>query len=148
MNRSACLTLLLSATVVTAGFAQQVNPATTTGAPPAAAKAKFATPFKGDALVLVIAGESKPVGKEIVTVYKIKNMASAPLAMLKLDEYWYDSGGKLVSTAQERHRQPFQPGEIIEMTARAPLSPGAQRKQAVFSHANGKVSAKGVKKFD
>jgi len=149
MMRSAfasALSLLVCASALT--FAQQPQSAATSGTPAAPARAKFITPFKGEAVVQVIAGASKPIGKEIVTVYKIKNMASAPLAMLKVDEYWYDKAGTLVSTAEQRHRQPFQPGEVIEITTRAPANPGALRKQTILSHANGKVSAKPVKKFD
>ena len=152
MNRSAfapALTLLLSATIAGTALAQQARPAATTaGPPPPAARAKFATPVKGEVVVQVIQGQSKYVGNEIVTVYKIKNMASGPIALLKVDEYWFDKGGKLVSSAEERYRQPFQPGEIIEMTARAPKTAGAVNKQARFSHANGKVDVKPVKKFE
>ena len=150
MNRSAfasALSLFVCATMLS--FAQQTKPAATTGGAAAApARAKFATPIKGDVTVQVIASQPKFVGKEIVTVYKIKNIESGPIAMLKIDEYWYDKAGKLVSSAEERDRQPFQPGEIIEVTARAPATPGALNKQARFSHANGKVVAKPVKKFE
>jgi len=153
MNRSVfapALTLLLSATIVASALAQQAKSAATSGTPPppAAAKAKFATPVKGEATVQVISGQSKFVGDEIVTVYKLKNMATAPIAMLKIEEYWYSKDGKLVSTATERYKQPFQPGEVIEITARAPKNAGATTKQASLSHANGKVLAKPVKKFD
>ncbi len=98
MSRSAfapALTLLLSVTLVTTAFARQATPAATkqatpaatSGAPPAAAKAKFATPLKGEATIDVIQGASKIVGKEVVKTYKIKNTSSAPIAMLKVDEY-------------------------------------------------------------
>ena len=149
MHRSAlapALAVIFSAVVVTTAFAQAKPAAPTTPAP--AQKAKFAMPIKGDAAIQVIQGESKFVGKEIVTVYKVKNMASGPIAMLKLEEYWYDKGGKLVTMATERYKQPFQPGEVVELTTHAPGNADAARKQATFSHANGKVTAKGVKKFD
>jgi hypothetical protein len=148
MNRSAfapAVTLILCATIVSSASAQAQPAAPTTPAP--ATKAKFATPVKGEVTVQVIPGTSKYFGKEIVTTYKIKNMASGPVALLKLDEYWYDKGGKMVSTDTRRHLQPFQPGEVIEITTRAPAMPGALNKNVTFSHANGKVTAKAVKKF-
>jgi hypothetical protein len=151
MNRSAfasACTLLFCSAVAVSAFAQAKPAAPTTPAP--AARAKFATPVKGEAIVQVIPSPPKYVGNDIVTVYKIKNMAPGPIAMLKIDQYWYDKG-KMVSTATERYRQPFQPGEVIEMTTRAPkpaASGGALQNNATFSHANGKITAKPVKKFD
>jgi len=150
MNRSVfapALTLLVCVTIVSTAFAQAKPAVATSTPPPPAAKAKFTTPIKGDVAVQVIQGKSNFVGKEIVTTYRVKNMASGPIALLKVDEYWYDKGGKMVSTDTQRHKQPFLPGEIIEMTTRAPALPGAARNQATFSHANGKVTVKPVKQF-
>ena len=150
MNRSVfapALTLLVSVAIVSTAFAQAKPAVATSAPPPPAAKAKFATPIKGDVAVQVIQGKSNFVGKEIVTTYRVKNMASGPIALLKVDEYWYDKGGKMVSTDTQRHKQPFLPGEVIEMTTRAPALPGAARNQATFSHANGKVTVKPVKQF-
>jgi hypothetical protein len=148
MNRSAFaspLSLILCTVFATSTLAQ-AQPAAPAAAAPAA-KAKFATPVKGDVTVHVIQGQSKRVNKELVTTYKIKNMASGPIALLKIDEYWYDKGGKMVSTDTRRHKQPFQPGEIIEITTYAPDLPGAARSQATFSHANGKVKVERVKQL-
>ena len=43
--------------------------------------------------------------------------------------------------------QPFRPGDIIEITTRAPAegNTAGWSKNATFSHANGKVTAKAVK---
>jgi hypothetical protein len=149
MNRCAFASplALLLCTALTSSVFAQAKPAAPTAAPAPPAKAKFATPVKGEVAVQVIQGRSAFVGKEIVTKYQIKNMASGPIALLKIDEYWYDKDGKMVSTDTQRYKQPFQPGEVIELTTRAPAKPGAARSQATFSHANGKVVAKAVKKF-
>jgi len=151
MNRSAlapAFTLLVCSVVATPGFAQAQSAAPTTPAP--AAKAGFVTPIKGEALIQVLPGTSKfdPKTKEVVTSYKLKNMSSAPIAMLKLDEYWYKSG-KMVSTDTKRYMQPFKPGEIIELTTRAPAdgNPAGWSKNVTFTHANGKVTPKAVKAF-
>ena len=152
MNRSVfapALTLLFCSAVVTSAFAQaKPAAATTTPAPPA--KAGFVTPIKGEAAIEVLPGTSKydPKAKEVITTYKLKNMSSAPIALLKVDEYWY-SKGKMVSTDTQRYRQPFQPGEIIEVTTHAPAAenPAGWTKNVTFSHANGKVTPKAVKAF-
>ncbi len=151
MNRSVfapALTVLVCSALVTSALGQAKPAAPTTQAP--ATKAGFATPVKGEAAIQVLPGTSKydPKLKEVITTYKLKNMSSAPIAMLKLDEYWY-SKGKMVSTDTQRYKQPFQPGEIVEMTTHAPATenPAGWTKNVTFSHANGKVTPKAVKAF-
>jgi hypothetical protein len=151
MNRTAfapALTLLVCSAVTSSALAQAKPAAPTTPAP--AARAGFVTPLKGEAAIQVLPGTSKydPAAKEVVTTYKLKNMSSAPIALLKLDEYWY-SKGKMVSTDTQRYRQPFQPGEVIELTTRAPAdgSPAGWTKNVTFTHANGKVTPKAVKEL-
>src|SRR5215204_4548113 len=118
MNRTAfasALAFLVGLAGATSAFAQ-AKPAASTPTQVPAAKAGFVTPLKGEAAIQVLPGTSKydPKGKEVVTSYKIKNMSAAPIAMLKMDEYWYGKDGKMVSTDTQRYKQPFQPGEIIE----------------------------------
>ena len=101
MNRSVfapALALLVCTTVASSALAQTKPAAPTTPAPPA--KAGFVTPLKGEAAIQVIPGTSKydPKIKEVITTYKLKNMSSAPIALIKLDEYWYAKDGKLIST--------------------------------------------------
>jgi hypothetical protein len=105
-------------------------------------------PVKGVATIEVIQGPSKRVGQEMVTVLKIKNTSKGSINLLKLDEYWYDQNLKIISGSQYAHKKaPIQPGEIIEVTLRAPVKPGMGRNQVMFSHANGKAEAKQVKAF-
>ena len=40
------------------------------------------------------------------------------------------------------------PGEVIEITMKSPVKPDLYKNQFKFSHANGDVNAKAVKKFD
>jgi hypothetical protein len=158
MNRSAfapALTLLycfaaLSSAAAQAKPAVTQAKATVAATPAPAAKAGFVTPLKGEGTVLVLQGTSKydPKLKEVTTTYKVKNTSSAPIAMLKMDEYWYEKG-KMVSTDTQRYKQPFQPGEVIEMTTHAPAgaNPVGWSKNLTLSHANGKITAKAVKAF-
>ena len=152
MNRfvfAPALTLIFSCAVAASATAQAKQAAPTTPAAPA--KAGFVTPLKGEGAVQVLPGTSKfdAKTKEVVTIYKVKNMSASPIAMLKVDEYWYEKG-KMVSTDTRRYMKPFQPGEIVEITTRAPA--GSQpspswTKNVTFSHANGKITAKAVKGF-
>src|SRR6476619_8009493 len=88
-----------------------------------AAPAKFIKPLKGTADIQFMEVSAKKVGGDIVTVLKIKNMSSAPLSLLKVDEYWYDKSQKVVTGDTQPYRKPFMPGEIIELTLKAPYKP-------------------------
>jgi hypothetical protein len=154
MFRSAvasALAVVFSAGIVAGAFAQS-KPAAPTAAATTdpAAKAKWVAPIKGDATVQMIKTNSKHVGKEIVTNFKIKNISAGAIALFRIDEYWYDNGPKpqMVTGDTQRYTKPIMPGEIVEMTTRSPAKPGASRSQWSFSHANGKIVPKVVTKFD
>ena len=117
------------------------------GSPPPAAKARMATPVKGTAWVEVIQGQGKQIGGDIVTVSKVKNVSNGPIAGLRIDEYWYNQKLEQVTGDTQRVRAPIGPGEVIEVTTRSPAKPGLYKSTLMFTHANGKVTAKGVKKF-
>ena len=131
-------------------FAQaaKATPATAANAPaPEVAKARMAPPVKGTAYVEVIQGQGKTIGSDIVTVSKIKNVSNAPIAGLRVDEYWYNAKLVQVTGDTQRVRTPIAPGEIIEVTTKSPVKPDLYKSTLMFNHANGKVTAKGVKKF-
>src|SRR3954464_14715489 len=146
--------VLLAFTAVFA-FAQakpaQATPAkattpTTQQAP--AAPAKFIKPLKGMADIQFMEVSSKKIGADIVTVLKIKNMSAAPISLLKVDEYWYNKSQQVVTGDTQPYRKPFMPGEIIELTLKAPYKSDISVSQYMFSHAGGQVTPKRVKKFD
>jgi hypothetical protein len=117
------------------------------GPPPAVAKARMSTPVKGTAWIELIQGQPKKVGADIVTVTKVKNVSTGPIAGLRVDEFWYNSKLAQISGTTERVRAPIAPGEIIEITTKSPVKPDLYRSQLSFVHANGKIQAKPVKKF-
>ena len=126
-------------------------PATTTPATtPPAAPAKFIKPLKGTADIQFMETSAKKVGNDIVTVLKIKNMSTAPIALLKVDEYWYNKAREVVTGDSQPYRKPFMPGEVIELTLKAPYKAGMDISvsQYMFSHSGGQVNPKRVKKFD
>jgi hypothetical protein len=118
---------------------------TTTAAP--VAKARMTTPVKGTAYVEVIQGAPKKVGADMVTVSKVKNVSNGPIAGLRIDEYWYNQKLVQVTGDTQRVRAPIAPGEIVEVTTKSPVKPDLYKSTLMFNHANGKVTAKGVKKF-
>jgi hypothetical protein len=119
-----------------------------TAAPAPAAPARFVKMYKGVADIEVMQGTPKRVGADMVTVLKIRNMSPGAISLLKVDEYWYDKSMKVVSGDSQPYRKPFNPGEIIEITLKSPIKPDLYKNQFAFSHANGQVKAKAVKKFD
>ena len=95
---------------------------------PPAQKAKFIPPVKGVASIEVLQTPPKRVGKDMVTVLKVRNMSKGSINLLKADEYWYDTKSKVVSGAPYAHtRAPILPGEVVEITLRSPYN--AQMKQ-------------------
>jgi hypothetical protein len=152
MIRSAvasALAVIFCAAAGSAAFVQAAKQAASTPAPaPApAARAKWVAPIKGVATIEVIRSSPKPVGKEVWTVLKIKNTSAGAIALLRADEYWYDTSRKMVTGDTQRWRQPLNPGEIIEITMKSPIKPNLTQSQINFAHANGTIQAKGVKKF-
>jgi hypothetical protein len=157
MNRTALLAsaaLVCSLAFAPAALAQAAKPqaatatpATPTSAPAPAAKAKFAPVVKGLASVEIIQGKSNRVGGDIVTVIKVKNTSSGAIALLRVDELWYNQKLQQVTGDSQKVLKPIQPGEVVDVTMKSPVKPDLYRSQYAFSHVNGKVDVKSVKKF-
>ena len=130
--------------------APATSAAPTTAQQAPAAPAKFIKPLKGTADIQFIQMPSKKVGTDIVTVLKIKNLSTAPVSLLKVDEYWYNKANPpaVISGDQEAYRKPFMPGEVIELTMKSPYKADIGASQYQFSHAGGQVKLKRVTKFD
>jgi hypothetical protein len=117
------------------------KPATESAQP--AAPRRLVAPVRGVAQI----GYTKPVVKRgkidgrdfVITTIRIQNMAAAPIAGLKVDDFWYDKGGSPLPSDSYRHPRPLQPGEVITVTLETPLDPRMNRNQWQFSHANGDV---------
>jgi len=127
-------------------FAQATKAAPTTPAKPVPTGG-WVKPHKGTATVEVIRGAPKKVGKEMVTVLKVKNTTAGAIALLKVDEYWYDKGSQGVSGDSRAVKKPIGPGEIVEITCKSPWTASMVQSQYMFTHANGDVKATSVKQF-
>lgn len=121
--------------------------AQTGSAPPPAVRARWPAPLKGDGTIEVIQGAPRRQGDQMVTLLKIKNTSDAPLALLTVDEFWYNDKGGPVSGDTYRHKQLIEPGAIVEVTTRSPWRVDMRANQFMFKHANGKIVPKAVKKF-
>jgi len=110
-----------------------------------AAKPRLSAPVRG----LAQLGYTRPVvkgakidGKEfIVTTIRVKNMADGAIAGLRVEEFWYNKAGDPITGDEYRHPKPLQPGEIVTVTLETPRSPGMDRNQYSFKHANGEIRA-------
>jgi len=127
--------------LVTGVSAEQAAPA------PAAQAPRFVPPLRGEAELAMTRPAAKREKDTIVTTLKVKNLSKAPIAGLKLEEFWYDKAGDPVSGDTYRHRSPLQPNEVIEITLRTPVNPKMDRNQYKFSHANGTVKPTTVPKL-
>jgi hypothetical protein len=110
-----------------------------------AAKPRLSAPVRG----LAQLGYTRPVvkpakigGKDfIVTTIQVKNMADGAIAGLRVEEFWYNKAGDPITGDEYRHPKPLQPGEIVTVTLETPRSPGMDRNQYSFKHANGEIRA-------
>ena len=147
MNRQTLTFVTAGAIVLAAGPAAAQAPKPATPAPATqsepAARPRLVAPVRGVAQI----GYTKPVvkagkvdGKDfVITTMRIKNMATAPIAGLKVDDFWYDKGGNPLPSDSYRHPKPLQPGEVITVTLETPRDPRMNRNQWKFSHANGDI---------
>jgi hypothetical protein len=104
-----------------------------------AAPAKFIPAVRGQAELGYLKPVTKRAGTDIVTVIKVKNLSSAPIAGLKVDEFWYDKAGDPVTGDTFRYKKLMMPGEVLDVTLRTPVNPKMDRNSYNFSHANGTI---------
>lgn len=116
-------------------------------APDAPARPKFVKPIKGEAEIGYLKPVVKVVGNEVITNFKIKNLANGAIAGLKIVEFWYDKGGNMLPGGEVRVRQPILPGEIVDVTLKTPKNPQMNRNTYQFSHANGTCKPTVLPKF-
>jgi len=139
------LAILAFAFVLPAAAAAQPQPAATAGTPPT--RAKWVPPVKGIAEIGYLQPKTKVVGKEVVTKIKIKNLSMGSIALLRVDEYWYDKDRNMLPGDMQRWKKPFLPGEVIEIELRVPHNPKFHQNTYKFTHANGQCKPKLMTKF-
>ena len=116
----------------------------------AMAQGKYVPPVRGDVEVGVMPTVTKvdEKTKMVITTIKVKNLSTTgSIAGLKVEAYWYDKAGGMVTGGRARVPKPLLPGEVATLTIEMPKDPKMYRDQYVFAHANGKVKAKQMKTF-
>jgi hypothetical protein len=124
--------------------AAQAKP--TAAAPAPAAPAKWIPPIKGTGTVEFIDSRRRVKGA-VETKFKLKNTSKGALALLNVEEIWYNAKGEIAMTGNYRHRQLLNPGEIIEFTITSADKGDLISNNLLFKHANGKIDPKRVKSF-
>ena len=133
-----CFVLFCCLSFIPAAFAQ-----TKTDSP---AAGKWVT-LRGTASIEFIVAKPKIANGEVQGVIRVKNVDNAPIVGLKIDEYFY-SHQQEVSACTARVRSPIAAGEIIDVPISCPNpKEPVDNNNLVFTHANGKVQPKSVKKF-
>jgi hypothetical protein len=139
---------LFVASIPSAAWTQAQKPASaapTTATP--AAPAKFIPPIKGQGTVEFTQAKPQRVKGEIVTKFKLKNTSKGAIALLTVDELWYNTKREIASNGTYRHRAHLQPGEVIEFEIKSPEKPDLYSNNLIFKHANGTIDAKRVPKL-
>lgn len=108
---------------------------------------RFVPPIRGMANIEILAPVTKVEGSDVVTRLKIRNASLGAIALLRVDETWYDKAGNAMPGDTQRWRKPFLPGEVIDIELRVPKSSRFYQNNFQFSHANGKIDVKTVKSF-
>lgn len=116
----------------------------------ATAQSKFVPPVRGEVEVGVLPPDSKVDQKTnmVITTIRVKNLSgTGSIAGLKIEEYWWDKENNPVTGSKARLAKPLMPGEEATMVLETPKNPKMYRNNYTFSHANGKVKTKAMKKF-
>jgi hypothetical protein len=126
---------------VSAAFAQE----------PAATPAKpvWINPLRGTAEIQFVTSQVK-LDKEgyVVKTFEVKNMSNAPIARLKIEQFWWDKNNNPVPGDAQFLKKPLMPGEVATIVLKTPKSANMFRDNYKFSHQYGDVKPKQVKKFE
>ena len=142
--------LVFAATLVGVSFAASTALAQATQAPPFTpilGGKKFVQPVKGQAEVEFTKPATKRDKDMVITKLQVKNISTAPIARLTVDETWYDKGGATVTGGKGVVSGLLQPLEVQTITIETPYSPKMSSTNYNFTHANGTVKPKRVDKM-
>ena len=104
--------------------------------------------MRGTATIGMVKPVTKVVAGEVVTKIKLKNMSQGSIALLRVDEYWYDRQGNMLPGDTKRIKKPILPGEVIEVELKVPKNDKFYQNQYKFSHANGDIKVESLKKIE
>lgn len=139
------LTAVLGLFVAGTLFAQE-PPAPQAATP---GKARFVTPYRGTAEVEFTAPKTVVDHKtnQVTTTIQVKNITKGNIIRLTVEEFWWDKAGSPVTGGKDWCRKPLASGEVYTFTIVTQRDPKMFRNNYKFSHANGDVKPKSVKKL-
>jgi hypothetical protein len=117
-------------------------------APATAPRPRLISPVRGVANIDYTQPASKRNGKLVVTTIRVKNTMQAPIAGLKVDEFWYGAAGDPVGGGTTRLRTPLMPGDVVDVVIQFQSVPDMNRNSYQFSHANGDIKPTRVARLD
>jgi hypothetical protein len=94
-----------------------------------------------------VQGKPARIKGEIQTKIKVKNTSKGSIALLSVEEIWYNTKREIASNGIYRHKQLLNPGEIIEFSIVSPEKPDLYTNMLMFKHANGTVKPNKVPKM-
>ncbi len=111
---------------------------------------KFMAPVRGQAEIEYTPAVTAREKESVITKIAVKNVSTAPIARLAVNDTWYDKSGDVLTAGRGVINGLLQPGETQTITIETPFKPGMnpQQRKSLFSHANGDVKVHPVKKFD
>lgn len=145
----ACLFSVWISSVATA----QAKPAQSAPPPPApgatsAAPGKWVPPMKGLATVDYIQGKAERIKGDIVTKIRVKNTSKGAIALLSVEELWYNNKRDIVTNSGAvKNKSLLNPGDTVELTLVSPAKPDLYTNMLMFKHAYGDVKPTKVTKF-
>jgi hypothetical protein len=156
MNRRFALTAVacLFSVWISSVAAFQAKPAQTS--PPAAAPAasgtapaKWVPPMKGLVTVDFIQSKPERVKADIVTKIKVKNTSKGSIALLSVEEIWYNNKREIATNSGAvKNKSLLNPGDVVELTLVSPNKPDLYTNMLMFKHAYGDVKPTKVTKFN
>src|SRR5687767_7475335 len=148
MNRRSVFfaTACLLSALVPALIYAQAKPAAGSAAPPPAS-AKWVPPQKGEVTVDFWQGKQSNVKGEIVSPIKVKNTSKGSIALLSVEELWYNTKREIATNGVYRHPALLNRGEVIEFTIKSPAKPNLYSNMLMFKDANGSVKPNKVPKL-
>lgn len=114
---------------------------------PILAGKKLVTPVRGVADVEFTQPVTRREKGLVVTRIQLKNISSAPIARLTIDETWYDKGGAVVAAGRGLINGLLQPNEIQTVSIETPYNAKMLSNNWNFTHANGEVKPHKVSKL-
>jgi len=111
---------------------------------------KFMAPVRGQAEIEYTPAVTAREKESVITKIAVKNVSTAPIARLAINDTWYDKSGEVLTAGRGVINGLLQPGEVQTITIETPFRPGMnpQQRKSLFSHANGDVKVHPVKAFD